>query len=115
MLAFAMRLDELNKTLQDFPQLDIYNRYYGLSSKDLGLYALHEHTIAGAVWIRLLRVEDGANGFIDAQGNISINAESADTLKGIILPAGDIDNNNVIDQLDILPLACAGRLVKYGV
>ncbi len=46
-----------------------------------------------------------ANGFIDAQGNISINAESAETLKGIILPAGDIDNNNVIDQLDALGIA----------
>ena len=99
MLAFAMRLDELNKTLQDFPQLDIYNRYYGLSSKDLGLYALHEHTIAGAVWIRLLRVEDGANGFIDANTpvlNIAVKPEfrgkgiGSAMLEQLLLEAGAV-------------------------
>lgn len=66
MLLYAMRLDELGKTLQDVPELDIFNRFYGLSSKDLGLYALHEHSIAGAVWIRLLKEEDGANAYIDS-------------------------------------------------
>ncbi len=67
MLAFAMRLDELDKGLENFPELSIYSKFYGLSSKDLGLYALDEHSaIIGAVWIRQLRAEDGANGFIDA-------------------------------------------------
>lgn len=67
MLAFAMRLDELDKSLEDFPALSVYSRFYGLSSKDLGLYALDERsTIVGAVWIRQLRAEDGANGFVDA-------------------------------------------------
>ena len=78
MLQYAMRLNELNKTLQDFPQLNIYDRYYGLSTKDLGLYALHEQTIAGAVWIRLLRSDDGANGFVDANTpvlNIAVKPE----------------------------------------
>ncbi len=65
MLAYAMRLDELNKTLQDFPELNIYDRFYGLTTKDLGLYALYENKIAGAVWIRQLKQEDGAKGFID--------------------------------------------------
>ncbi|RLA79700.1 MAG: N-acetyltransferase [Epsilonproteobacteria bacterium] len=78
MLGFAMRLDELERSLEDFPELKIYNRYYGLSSKDLGLYALDEHTIAGAIWIRQLRAEDGAKGFVDATTpvlNIAVKPE----------------------------------------
>lgn len=65
MLYFAYRLDTCEKKLEDFSQLEIYNRYYGLSSKDLGLYALSGHTIAGAAWIRLLKKDDKAEGFID--------------------------------------------------
>ncbi|MEA2091922.1 MAG: GNAT family N-acetyltransferase [Campylobacterota bacterium] len=99
MLTFAMRLDKLNKTLQDFPQLNIYDRYYGLSSKDLGLYALYEHTIAGAVWIRLLRAEDGANGFVDANTpvlNIAVKPEfrgkgiGSAMLEQLLLEAGAV-------------------------
>ncbi|EDZ63291.1 Acyl-CoA N-acyltransferase [Sulfurimonas gotlandica GD1] len=66
MLRYSMRLDELNKSLQDFPELNIYDRFYGLSSKDLGLYSLVENKIAGAIWIRLLKAEDGALGYLDA-------------------------------------------------
>jgi len=65
MLHYAYRLDETDKKVQDFPQLDIYCRFYGLSSKDLGLYALGEHKIAGGAWIRLLKEDDKANGYID--------------------------------------------------
>lgn len=65
MLHYAYRLDETDKKLQDFPQLEIYSRFYGLSSKDLGLYALSEHKIAGGAWIRLLKEDDKANAFID--------------------------------------------------
>ncbi|WP_294888665.1 GNAT family N-acetyltransferase [Sulfurimonas sp. RIFCSPLOWO2_12_36_12] len=67
MLHYAYRLDEANKKLQDFPELDIYCRFYGLSSKDLGLYALSEHKIAGGAWIRLLKEDDKANAFIDEE------------------------------------------------
>ncbi|WP_324171658.1 GNAT family N-acetyltransferase [Sulfurimonas sp.] len=66
MLYYAMRLDTVDKKVQAFPKLDIYYKFYGLSSKDLGLYALDNHTIAGAVWIRQLKEEDNANAFIDA-------------------------------------------------
>lgn len=66
MLRYSMRLDELKKTLQDFPELNIYDKFYGLSSKDLGLYSLVENKITGAIWIRLLKAEDGAIGYIDA-------------------------------------------------
>ncbi len=78
MLVYAMRLNEINKTLQDFPKLDIYTKYYGLSAKDLGLYALHNQTIAGAVWIRLLKAEDEATAYIDAKTpilNIAVKPE----------------------------------------
>ncbi len=65
MLHYAYRLDETDKKLQDFPELEIYSSFYGLSSKDLGLYALSEHKIAGGAWIRLLKEDDKANAFID--------------------------------------------------
>ena len=65
MLHYAYRLDKTDKKIQDFPELEIYSRFYGLSSKDLGLYALCEHKIAGAAWIRLLREDDKPEGFVD--------------------------------------------------
>ncbi|QFR44185.1 GNAT family N-acetyltransferase [Sulfurimonas xiamenensis] len=65
MLHYAYRLDEVGKTLKDVMELETYSKFYGLSSKDLGLYALSEHKIAGAAWLRLLREDDNANGFID--------------------------------------------------
>lgn len=65
MLHYAYRLDEVGKTLKDVMELETYSKSYGLSSKDLGLYALSEHKIAGAAWLRLLREDDNANGFID--------------------------------------------------
>ena len=64
-LPFAYRLDELDKTLEDIDGLGIYSEFYGLSGKDLGLYALVDNKIAGAAWIRLLKESDSANAFID--------------------------------------------------
>ena len=66
MLHYSMRLDDIDKTLQDFPQLNIYEKFYGLSTKDLGLYALVDNKVVGAVWIRLLREDAGAMGYVDA-------------------------------------------------
>lgn len=54
MLHFAYRLDELGKTISDFKELDIYHKSYGLTSKDIGLYALVNNEIAGALWLREL-------------------------------------------------------------
>jgi len=65
MLSYAYRLDESGKKLQELKSLEIYHRFYGLTSKDLGLYALCKHKIAGAAWIRVLKAEDSANAFID--------------------------------------------------
>ncbi len=44
---------------------DIYSEFYGLSSKDLGLYALVENKIAGAIWCRKMRLEQKASAFVD--------------------------------------------------
>jgi ribosomal protein S18 acetylase RimI-like enzyme len=65
MLHYAMRLDEVNKTLGDIPKLAIYEAFYGFTSKDLGLYALVDNQLAGAVWIRRLNADQGSNGYID--------------------------------------------------
>lgn len=65
MLHYAMRLDEVNKVLSDIPELSIYEEFYGFTSKDLGLYALVDNELAGAVWIRRLNREHGSNGYID--------------------------------------------------
>ncbi len=78
MLHFAMRLDDINKTIKDFTELDIYHKFYGLTTKDLGLYALDDNAIVGAIWIRLLSKESGANAFIDDKTpilNIAVKPE----------------------------------------
>ncbi|MBI3150637.1 MAG: carboxypeptidase regulatory-like domain-containing protein [Chloroflexi bacterium] len=45
-----------------------------------------------------------AEGFLDAQGTPTITSGNTTTLQTISLPAGDIDNNNVIDQFDALTI-----------
>lgn len=53
-----------------YPHLDnsaIYSDFYGLTAKDLGLYALIENTIAGAIWSRKLNSDHNAVAFIDEQ------------------------------------------------
>lgn len=37
---------------QDIDNLNIYTDFYGLTTKDLGLYALVDNKIAGAIWSR---------------------------------------------------------------
>jgi GNAT superfamily N-acetyltransferase len=65
MLHYVMRLDEVNKSLSDIPKLAIYSEFYGFTSKDLGLYALVDNQLCGAVWIRRLNADHGSNGYID--------------------------------------------------
>lgn len=66
MLSYAVRLDEAGKSLDDFPNLRVYDRHYGLTHRDLGLYALAGHELAGAAWIRQLKESDAAEGYVDA-------------------------------------------------
>lgn len=39
---------------EDMQNLNIYSDYFGLTTKDLGLYALVDNKIAGAIWSREL-------------------------------------------------------------
>ena len=121
MLYFAYRLDTCEKKLKDFPQLEIYSRYYGLSSKDLGLYALSEHTIAGAVWIRLLNKDDNANGYIDEKTpilTIGVKPEFRD--KGIgsaMLQQLFLEAGAIFEQISISVLEsekAVGFFKKHG-
>lgn len=65
MLHYAYRLDENSKTLKELPALSIYNDFYGLTRKDLGLYALSNNKIAGAIWSRKLNEQHNSTAFID--------------------------------------------------
>lgn len=65
MIKYAYRLDNTNRSLEELPALNIYNDFYGLTAKDLGLYALVDNTIAGAIWTRKLLVEHNSTAFIN--------------------------------------------------
>ncbi len=45
-----------------------------------------------------------AEGFLDAQGGPTLTSGSTTTMQTVILLAGDIDGNNVIDQFDALTI-----------
>lgn len=45
-----------------------------------------------------------ADGFLSARGSVTMTAGSTSTMPAITLLAGDIDNNNVIDQFDVLTI-----------
>jgi carboxypeptidase family protein len=45
-----------------------------------------------------------ASGFLSAQGTVTITGGAASTMPTINLLAGDIDNNNVIDQFDAMTI-----------
>lgn len=65
MLYYAMRLNDIRKKVEDIPELSIYEKHYGFSNKDIGLYALIGQKIAGAAWIRLLKESDAPSAYID--------------------------------------------------
>ena len=52
---------------EDSENLSIYSDFYGLTAKDLGLYALVDNEIAGAIWTRRLNDEHGSSAFINEQ------------------------------------------------
>jgi hypothetical protein len=61
-------------------------------------------TFAFTVPPGMYKVVATASGFLSAQGSVTITAGNTATLPTISLQAGDIDNNNVIDQLDALTI-----------
>jgi ribosomal protein S18 acetylase RimI-like enzyme len=67
MLYYAQNLQQTKKQLSDFSHLEIYHTFYGLTPKDLGLYAMKNAQVCGAVWYRRLNATHNSNGFIDEQ------------------------------------------------
>jgi murein DD-endopeptidase MepM/ murein hydrolase activator NlpD len=49
-------------------------------------------------------VRSTASGFLNAEGSITLTGGSTTTMPTVTLLAGDIDNNNVIDQFDALTI-----------
>lgn len=97
-LPYAMRLDEIGKTLEEVPELEIFEKNYGLYNSDLGLYALVENKIAGAVWLRKFESKK-SNAFIDGDTpilNIALKPEFRGQcigyamMKQLLLEAGTI-------------------------
>ncbi len=64
MLYYAQQLDEQSKELDDLPHLKIYNDFYGLTRKDLGIYVMQESVVCGAIWSRRLNKEHNSKGFV---------------------------------------------------
>ena len=50
---------------KDSTELAKYTEFFGFTNKDLGLYALVDNEIAGAIWTRRLNADHKAKGFID--------------------------------------------------
>ena len=78
MIPYAFCLDEINKSLEDFPELEVYEKNYGIYHSDLGLYALVDHKIVGAIWARRLGKDHNLNAFIDDDTpilNIAVSPE----------------------------------------
>jgi hypothetical protein len=53
-----------------------------------------------------------ASGFLSAQGSVTIAGGSASTMPTINLLAGDIDNNNVIDQFDAMTIGMSYNVAE---
>ena len=58
LLYYATRLDESDKSLEDYPELEQYERNYGSYGGDIGVYMMAGGKIVGGAWVRML-----ANGF----------------------------------------------------
>lgn len=69
-------------------ELDIYYKFYGLTPSDLGLYALIEHEIAGATWIR--NIDNKATLTIAVKPKFRNKSIASSMLKQLFLEAGTI-------------------------
>jgi len=58
LLYYATGLDETDKNLEDFSELEQYERNYGSCNGDTGVYIMADGKVAGGAWVRIL-----ANGF----------------------------------------------------
>ena len=63
---------------QGIKQNSIYTDFYGFTTKDLGLYAMKDNILAGAIWSRRLNAEHNSIAFIDEDSpvlNIGVKPE----------------------------------------
>jgi len=65
MLYYSQCVDATPKKLSDFPHLEIYSNFYGLTPKDLGLYAMKNAEVCGAIWYRKLNASHHSNAFLN--------------------------------------------------
>ena len=98
-LPFAKRVDESDKAMDELQELNVYKDFYGLTAKDLGLYAMTDNEVNGAVWTRRLNAEHKSNGFIDENTpvlNIAIKPEfrgkgiGSQMMEQFLLEAGEL-------------------------
>ena len=54
LLYYAVGLDETDKDLQNYPELEQYERNFGSYSGDVGVYMIVDNKVAGGAWVRLL-------------------------------------------------------------
>lgn len=58
LLYYVTGLDKSNDSLDNYPQLEQYERHYGTYGGDIGVYIMADGKVAGGAWVRIL-----ANGF----------------------------------------------------
>jgi hypothetical protein len=79
------------------------NVYFEFSQPVTSVVANADGTFSVAVQPQTYTFIASAEGFLSAQGNFDVTGGTT-TLPTINLPAGDIDNNSVIDQLDAMSI-----------
>ena len=89
MLTYAFCLDEQNKSANEFAKLDIYKTFYGLTRKDVGVYATLDNEVAGALWIRNLQDEPFATLNIAVKPKFRKQGLAKAMLEQIFLEAGN--------------------------
>ena len=62
LLSYAFGFDDNPLELDTYPSLRIYDRFYGLSRTDVGVYAMVDNKIAGGAWVRLLKGDAKGQG-----------------------------------------------------
>jgi N-acetylglutamate synthase-like GNAT family acetyltransferase len=107
MLHFAYSLDKFSKTIYDFKKLDCYHKHYGLTNKDLGLYALVDNEIAGAAWLRDLNDDKTALLTVAVKPKFREKGVALTMLGQLFLEAGTI-----YEQINVTVLNTQKK-VKY--
>jgi ribosomal protein S18 acetylase RimI-like enzyme len=109
MIYYAQRIDENKNKEFNFSHLNIYSDFYGLTPKDLGLYAMKDNKMCGAIWSRRLNLEHKSNGFISENTpvlNIAVKPEfryqgiARAMMEQFLLEAGSLYETLSVSVLD---------------